>query len=200
MKHRNVPAAAGERTASAVAELAARLLARNEATDLSSARRKAAAQLGVHLAGREPDDAAIRAALNAYLQLFGGAAEAQRRRQHAQAAADALDFFARFQAELTEDSLGVAVEGAALELLVYCEPPETLQAFLGERGIDADLSSLALYPLDGKQGRIEFPAFDFLADDRPVRVACLPLQARRWALARSPRGEPLKRIRRLEGA
>jgi hypothetical protein len=180
-----------------IADAAARLLARDEAATLDSARRKAAARLGLKSPSQLPDDRLILDALGAYRALFCAPEPPAAPRW--QAALEAMRFMADFRPELTETPSGPCLPQQALSVLLYCEDPDAPLHRLLEAGLRHRIRRDALYR--GDAGRVVVDVLRVDRDHLPVEFWPLPPSLRGVALGVSPHGEPLPRIslRRAEG-
>ncbi|WP_295362830.1 hypothetical protein, partial [Arenimonas sp.] len=166
-----------------VAAEAARLLALRGG-DLSEARRKAAAKLGVRDPASLPGREDILEALHAHQRLFGGAGTDRLARLR-RAALEAMEFFSAFDPRLA----GPVLDGSAgtddpVQLHLHADDPDAVARLLADRGAPAGQSTRRLRLAGGETATL--PCWELLADGLPFELWVLPAQA-----ARHPPRDPL---------
>jgi hypothetical protein len=116
---------APERERTEIAQVAARLLIDGEADDFASAKRRAAAQVGVADSRALPDNREIQAAIIEHQRLFDAAATAARTRRLRETALRAMRFFAEFEPRLVGPVLhGTPFEHTPVTLHLFADEPE----------------------------------------------------------------------------
>lgn len=162
-----------------LARTAARLMAENHIDDFHHAKRKAAAQLGIHSPALLPDNSEIEQALRDYRRLFRDDAQHQALlHTQRQAALQAMRFFQAFEPRLTGATLeGYADTHSAICLHLHCDTPETVSIFLNEHGIPAQ-SRMRRIRLD-RQHSADVDVWTFTADQSAFELVVLPLSALR---------------------
>lgn len=182
-------------TSQRIAEEAARLLARDEASSVDHARRKAAARIGGKDPAQLPDDASIKAALTAYQSLFGGSREASVcTPQRLALAVDAMDFMRAFSPELAEPDPPLADE-APLRILVYSEDPDAPLHHVLESGRRHRLRRDRL--IEAGAAGVPVDVLELSAEPFMVEFWPLPASLRGRPLADSALGDPLQRRSRV---
>lgn len=183
-RHSSVPHRSGARDLDYqrrhVAVEAARLISEQGIRDYQMAKRKAAERLGIALDAALPKNSEIEDALREHQRLFAGEEHPRVLRNLREAAREALQFFAAFDARLVGAVLdGSADRHSSVCLHLFSDEPEAVARFLDENGIryeeqDRDLRLT-------REERRTFPAFTFRAGDTPVDITVLPLAMERQA-------------------
>lgn len=182
-----------DRVTQRIAEEAGRLLARGEAVSLDAARRKAAARLGARGSAELPSDAQVQAALHAYRDLFGSAAEASTA-ERGRVATEAMRFMADFGPEWAELPGHSTVQpDQPLRILLYSEDPDAPLHRLLDDGIRYRLRRDRLFRADHSAEPVDILVVD--QDRLPVEFWTLAPRLRGTPLQDSPLGDPLPRTR-----
>lgn len=163
-----------------LAHEAARLIAEGGIRDFHHAKRKAAARLGIHDDASLPRNHEIEDALREYQRLFLGDTHESHLRARREAALQALEFFASFDARLVGPVLaGTAGAHDPVTLHLYCDDADAVPRFLDEAGIPAEPGSRHVR-LDRARDD-DFPAWLFSAGDTAIELTVLPAAALRQA-------------------
>lgn len=175
-----------------VAAEAARLMVEQGMRDFGMAKRKAAARLGVSNEAALPRNAEIEQAMAEYQRLFQSDSQPRRLRVLRDTAREAMYFFRDFHPRLTGAVLrGTASDNTAVELHVFCESPEELEAFLSSRDIPFEtLTKRYRYPDDEIE---ECLVYSFIADEIPIEVSVFHTSGRRRAPLCPVDGRPMRR-------
>jgi hypothetical protein len=175
-----------------LAHEAARLMAEGGMRDYHQAKLKAAQRLGILDDASLPRNREIEAALREYQRLFQGEAVAGALRERREAALQALEFFAPFQARLVGPVLeGTADGNAPVSLQLYADDADAVARFLDEHGIPAQPRSRQLR-LD-RQRQAEFPVWVFSVDGLAFDLTVLPEDALRQAPLSAIDAKPMAR-------
>ena len=174
-----------------IAAAAARIMAEDGIEDFSTAKRKAARQLGAGDTRFLPNNDEIETELRVYQSLYQG--EEQRERLHylrSQALA-AMEQLVAFTPYLTGPVLkGTAGRYADIDLQVFADSGKELEIFLLNRDIPYETSE-SLYYCGNQAKAVSILTFDWRGT--PVRVAvCWPDHEHR-GVKTSPLGRPLER-------
>lgn len=163
-----------------VATEAARLIAEHGLRDFQHAKRKAAERLGVHDEASLPRNREIEDALREHQRLFQADSQPAHLQTLREAAVEAMRFFGRFEPRLVGAVLdGSADRHSAVCLHLFDDDPREVELFLRQNGIPFEVRTRRLR-FDA--GRAEsFPVYVFAADEVPVDLTVLPLDALRQA-------------------
>lgn len=162
-----------------VAQEAAKLMSEGLA-DLASARRKAAARLGVRDPSALPRGDEIRAALLEHRRLFQPGDEAALLSRQRAAALEAMAFFKDFHPRLVGPVLdGSADERSAVILHLHSDDPESLLHLLRDQRIPAEQHTRRLQLERGQSA--DCPAWEFRADGIAFELVLLPAASQRQA-------------------
>jgi hypothetical protein len=164
---------APDRQRGEIAQIAARLLIDGEADDFASAKRRAAAQVGVDDARTLPDNRAVLDAIVEHQRLFDAEATAARTRHRREAALRAMRFFAEFEPRL----VGPVLHGTPFE-----HTPITLHLFAdeAERVIRRLLDSRVPYHLTeqtrrvGRRDQESYPVLETAMGDCEFELVVMP--------------------------
>ena len=175
-----------------LAHEAARLIAEDGIRDFHHAKRKAAARLGIHDEASLPRNHEIEDALREYQRLFLGDAHAGQLHVRREAALQALEFFAAFDARLVGPVLeGTAGAHAPVTLHLYCDDADAIPRFLEEAGIPAESRSRRVRLDRARDG--DFPVWLFSAGDAAIDLTVLPVDALRQAPLSPVDEKPMQR-------
>lgn len=188
---------------SAVAHLAARMLAEGTALDFQSARRKAAERIGVRNTSDLPDNRDLQQALLDQQNLFDGERHADRQRELRRQALEAMDFLAAFHPCLVGPVLnGTACDHSAVTLHLFTDESEAIMRRLLDAGIRFESLQRRLRMTSDRHQ--EFPGFRVrLGNDESgtadIELIVFPNRQRHVAPLSSVDGKPMQRadIQRL---
>ena len=160
-----------------LAEEAARLLLEGGADSPESARRKAAARLGLRDEALMPTGDEIRTALQGRQRLFVPTPGPDLRKLR-QAALEAMGFFAAFDPRLVGDALeGAPGPDATVTLHLHADDPDALARLLHDQRIPARQRSRRLR--FERDRHADVPAWEFEADGLGFELVLLPASALR---------------------
>jgi hypothetical protein len=175
-----------------IATDAARIMAEEGVRDFQSAKRKAAARLGLPETRHLPGNDEVDSALQEHLRLFHGGRLAQSVRRLRELAAEAMRFLARFEPRLVGPVLsGTVTSASAIELHLTADTPEEIGFWLQEHGIPYELTDRHLR--FGGDRQETFPAYRFTADDVAVELCIFDRLEAREAPLSPVDGKPMKR-------
>lgn len=175
-----------------LAHEAARLMAEGGYRDYHQAKLKAAQRLGIRDDASLPRNSEIEDALRQYQRLFVGEAHAAGLQARREAAARALEFFARFDPRLVGPVLdGTANANAPVALHLHVDDPDEVPRFLEDAGIPAEARSRHLR-LD-RNREAEAPVWMFSAEDLTFDLTVLPHDALRQAPLSAIDAKPMRR-------
>ncbi|WP_225766331.1 hypothetical protein [Stenotrophomonas sp. Marseille-Q4652] len=175
-----------------IAELAARLLREGSAADVTQARHKAAARMGIRDDALLPSRTEIEAALRQQQALFGGG-HAQGLQRKREAALHALEFLHAFEPRLAGPVLdGTAVAHTAVSVHLHVDEPEAIECFLHDQRIGADLATRYLHLQRGGP-RVPLPCWTFDADGISFELLVLPRSALQQPPVQAMDGQRLPR-------
>ena len=175
-----------------LAHEAARLMAEGGIRDFHQAKLKAADRLGIHDDASLPRNREIEDALREYQRLFLGEAHAADLRVRRDAALQALQFFACFDARLVGPVLdGTADGNTPVALQLYTDDADAVPRFLEDHRIPADARTRHLRLDRMREG--DFPAWVFSADGLGFDLTVLPADALRQAPLSGVDEKPMKR-------
>lgn len=175
-----------------IATDAARIMAEEGVRDFQSAKRKAAARLGLPETRRLPGNDEVDSALQEHLRLFHGGRLTQSVRRLRELAAEAMRFLARFEPRLVGPVLsGTVTSASAIELHLTADTPEEIGFWLQEHSIPYELTDRRLR--FGGDRQETFPAYRFTADDVAVELCVFGRREAREAPLSPVDGKPMKR-------
>ena len=175
-----------------LAHEAARLMAEGGFRDYRQAKLKAAHRLGIHDDASLPRNSEIEEALREYQRLFLGDAQSVALRTRRDAALQALEFFAPFDARLVGGVLdGTADAHAPVQLQLYAEDADAVSRFLHDAGIPAEARSRHVRLDRARAG--DFPVWLFAVDGLSFDLLVLPADALRQAPLSGIDEKPMKR-------
>lgn len=175
-----------------LAHEAARLMAESGIRDFHQAKRKAAARLGIADDASLPRNSEIQDALREYQRLFQGDAHAQALRLRREAALNALEFFAGFDARLVGPVLeGTADAHSPVALHLYTDDADAVPRFLEEHLIPAEARTRRLR-LD-RERQEDVPVWLFSAQELTFDLTVLPAGTVRQAPLSGVDEKPMRR-------
>jgi len=183
-----------ENIARAIAVEAARILADQGDTDISSARRKAARRLGIGNRRQWPDEALMQEVLREYQALFLSHRQPDRLRYLREQSLELMQLLTDFQPHLT----GAVLEGFAdihstIELHLFSDRAEDLLLLLLELGLSPRRAERSYRYPDGIEE--QRPLFVLERDDLVAELSCFPLAELRNRSPLSPLGKgPARRL------
>lgn len=191
--HRIKPAAAGaDELRQHIATDAARIMAEEGVGDFQTAKRKAAARLGLPETKHLPGNDEVDAALQEYLRLFHGGRLMQSVRRLRELAAEAMRFLSKFDPRLVGPVLsGTVTSATEIEIHLTADSPEEIGFWLQEHSIPYEQTDRRLR--FGGDRQESFPAYRFTADNVPIELCIFDrLEAREPPLSPVD-GKPMKR-------
>lgn len=175
-----------------IAAEAARLISELGLRDYHQAKLRAAQRLGIQDERHLPRNTEIETALREYQRLFGGEERLDYLRALRQCAVEAMRFFQAFEPRLVGAVLdGTADQHSAVCLHLFSDNPEALALFLDENGIPFEQIERQLRWSADEVERVD--AYRFSADDIPLDLTLLPLDALRQAPLDRIDGKPMRR-------
>jgi hypothetical protein len=174
-----------------IAAVAARIMAEDGIEDFSTAKRKAARQLGAGDTHSLPNNDEIETELRVYQSLYQGEEQRERLRYLRSQALAAMEQLADFKPYLTGPVLnGTAGRYADIDLQVFADSGKELEIFLLNRNIPYETSESRYY--SGDQARaVSVLSLDWCGT--PVRVAVHWPDDERRSVKTSPLGRSLER-------
>lgn len=181
------------RTISGIAQEAARIIVEEGLTDFRLAKQKAAERLGLPLKTPLPKNVDIEAAVLEYQRLFGGRDYSDRVRRMRQTALQAMRMLSGFDPRLVGGAVSGAVsEAHRVQLHVFADKPELLDAFFHDRGIVFEQDEREYRYPDGRTEVV--PLVRFEAGDIGVDVAAFAPGEERKLPISPANGEPMQRL------
>lgn len=191
--HRFKPNSAGtDELRQHIAMDAARIMAEEGVRDFQTAKRKAAARLGLPETKHLPGNDEVDAALQEYLRLFHGGRLVQSVRRLRELAAEAMRFLSKFDPRLVGPVLsGTVTSATEIEIHLTADSPEEIGFWLQEHSIPYEQTDRRLR--FGGDRQESFPAYRFTADNVPIELCIFDrLEAREPPLSPVD-GKPMKR-------
>ncbi|GAB4508057.1 MAG: hypothetical protein Tsb0026_05900 [Sulfuricaulis sp.] len=175
-----------------IATDAARIMAEEGVRDFQTAKRKAAARLGLPETKHLPGNDEVDAALQEYLRLFHGGRLMQSVRRLRELAAEAMRFLSKFDPRLVGPVLsGTVTSATEIEIHLTADSPEEIGFWLQEHSIPYEQTDRRLR--FGGDRQESFPAYRFTADNVPIELCIFDrLEAREPPLSPVD-GKPMKR-------
>ena len=175
-----------------IAADAARIMAEEGVRDFHTAKRKAAARLGLPEPKHLPGNDEVEAALQEYLRLFHAGRVTQSAQRLRELAADAMRFLARYEPRLVGPVLsGTVTSASAIELHLTADTPEEIGFWLQEHGIPYRQGDRRLR--FGGERHETFPAYSFTADGVSVELCVFNHRQVRETPLSPVDGKPMKR-------
>lgn len=175
-----------------IAQQAALLMIESGVRDYQSAKRKAAAHLGVVEAHQLPGNDEIEQAIGVHQRLFRSDDQPRHLEVLRVAAAQAMNLLARFNPRLVGPVLhGTADHHSAVSIHLFADTSEEVSLFLMERGIPYELAERRVRPtLDSTE---YYPALRFVADEVPFELVVFPADGVRQSPLSPVDGRPMDR-------
>lgn len=175
-----------------IATEAARIMAEEGMRDFQTAKRKAAARLGMPETKHLPRNDEVEFALQEYLRLFHAGSLTQSVRRLRELAVEAMRFLAKFEPRLVGPVLsGTVTSATTIELHLTADTPEEIGFWLQEHGIPYEPADRRLR--FGGERHETFPAYRFTADGVPVELCIFGRREAREAPLSPVDGKPMKR-------
>jgi hypothetical protein len=173
-----------------LAAICARLIVQSGIKDFHSAKRKAAAELGVTNTANLPSNAEIEAELIIYQNLFQSSQQSQHIKHLRQVALKAMQLFVDFNPRLVGSVLsGSATQHSNIILHLFAHTTEDIDLFLLQHGIP--------YQLSEKRFKMEqnpiFPCYQFMAGNEKVSLIIFGIDDIRWSPPSPIDGKPMPR-------
>ena len=171
---------------------AARIMAEEGVNDFHTAKRKAAARLGLPETKHLPGNDEVNSALQEYLRLFQAGRLIQSLHRLRRLAAEAMRFLAKFEPRLVGPVLsGTVTSASAIELHLTADTPEEIGFWLQDHGIPFTQSDRRLR--FGGERHETFPAYSFTADGVPVELCVFGRREVRETPLSPVDGKPMRR-------
>jgi hypothetical protein len=181
-----------------LAQEAARLIVEHGIADYGHAKRKAAERLGVSEFGALPSNAHIEASVAERQRIFAPSAHDDRLAQLRELAADVMERLALFRPRLVGAVLnGTATINSAVELHVFSDTPEAVEAVLRQHGHNVQDTQRRLRFTAGQEPAL-VPGFRFSADGEQVIALVFPEHGVRQAPLSPVDRKPMRRAARAE--
>jgi hypothetical protein len=176
----------------ALAQEAARIMAQHGIHDFLTAKRKAAAALGVTDTSALPRNIEIEQALVEYQRLFDPRGHRENLQQQRLAALQAMRSLSQFEPRLVGPVLtGTATEHADIQLHLFADRSENVTLRLMDQGIAHEVTERRVR-LDAERIKA-YPGLRFEVQNRNVEATVFPLDGIRQAPASPVDGKPMKR-------
>ncbi|MCR4346263.1 MAG: hypothetical protein NUV55_03510 [Sulfuricaulis sp.] len=191
--HRAKPNSLGEdQLRTHIATDAARIMAEEGVRDFHTAKRKAAARLGLPETKNLPGNDEVDAALQEYLRLFHGGHLNQSVRRLRELAAEAMRFLSKFDPRLVGPVLsGTVTSATEIEIHLTADTPEEIGFWLQEHSIPYEQADRRLR--FGGDRQETFPAYRFTADNVPIELCIFDRREARESPLSPVDGKPMKR-------
>lgn len=191
MNRRNNPRA--EHLRRALAQEAARIMAEQGIDDYLLAKRKAAERLGATDAAVLPRNAEIESALAEHHRLFASGTHQSTLAGLRRAALQAMRLLRDFEPRLVGPvASGTASAHSEINLHLFAETPEVVAMQLLDRGIPHQVAERRMKYEPGRF--VSYPAFRFVAGDRPIDAVVFPLNGIRQSPSSPVDGRPMRRV------
>ncbi len=175
-----------------IAADAARIMAEEGVRDFQTAKRKAAARLGLPETTHLPGNDEVDSALQEYLRLFHAGRLTQSVNRLRGLAAEAMLFLAKFEPRLVGPVLsGTVTSATSIELHLTADSPEEIGFWLQEHGIPYQQADRRLR--FGGERHETFPSYSFTADGVPVELCVFGHREARETPLSPVDGKPMKR-------
>jgi hypothetical protein len=176
----------------ALAQEAARIMAQHGIHDFLTAKRKAAAALGVTDTSALPRNIEIEQALVEYQRLFDPRGHRENLQQQRLAALQAMRSLSQFEPRLVGPVLtGTATEHADIQLHLFADRSENVTLRLMDQGIAHEVTERRVR-LDAERIKA-YPGLRFEVQNRNVEATVFPLDGIRQAPTSPVDGKPMKR-------
>jgi hypothetical protein len=176
----------------ALAQEAARIMAQHGIHDFLTAKRKAAAALGVTDSSALPRNTEIEAALAEYQRLFDAGGHQQSLEEQRRAALHAMHWLSQFEPRLVGPVLtGTATEHADIQLHLFADRCENVALQLIDQGVAHEVTERRVR-LDAERTKA-YPGLRFEVLNRNVEATVFPLDGIRQAPVSPVDGKPMRR-------
>jgi hypothetical protein len=176
----------------ALAQEAARIMAQHGIHDFLTAKRKAAAALGVSDSSALPRNTEIEDALAEYQRLFDAGEHEQTLQEQRRAALHAMHWLSQFEPRLVGPVLsGTATAHADIQLHLFADRSENVTLRLMDQGIAHEITERRVR-LDAERTKA-FPGLRFAVNNRRVEATVFPLDGIRQAPVSPVDGRPMRR-------
>ncbi|OGI48255.1 MAG: hypothetical protein A3E57_05665 [Candidatus Muproteobacteria bacterium RIFCSPHIGHO2_12_FULL_60_33] len=160
--------------------------------DFQTAKRKAAARLGLPETKHLPGNDEVDSALQEYLRLFHGGRLTQSVRRLRELAAEAMRFLSKFDPRLVGPVLsGTVTSASAIEIHLTADFSEEIGFWLQEHSIPYEQTDRRLR--FGGDRQESFPAYRFTADNVPIELCIFDRREAREPPLSPVDGKPMKR-------
>ncbi len=178
---------------SAIAHLAARLMAEDGIEDYALAKRKAARQAGMPDARELPNNEEIDAALRTYQQIYQQETHRERLRALRETALRAMRELAQFNPHLTGSVLnGNAGKYADINLQLFADSAKAVELYLIDRGIQYRTGESRLY--SGPEP-LTVPVYTVDDEGTEIELTVLSPRELRGPLKTGPEGRNIERAK-----
>lgn len=175
-----------------IATDAARIMAEEGVRDFQTAKRKAAARLGLPETQHLPGNDEVDAALQEHLRLFHAGRLNQSVRRLRELAAEAMRFLSKFDPRLVGPVLsGTVTSATEIEIHITADTPEEIGFWLQEHSIPYEQTDRRLR--FGGDRQETFPAYRFTADNVPIELCLFNRREARESPLSPVDGKPMKR-------
>lgn len=175
-----------------IATDAARIMAEEGVRDFHTAKRKAAARLGLPETKNLPGNDEVDTALQEYLRLFHSGNLNQSVRRLRELAAEAMRFLSKFDPRLVGPVLsGTVTSATEIEIHITADTPEEIGFWLQEHNIPFEQTDRRLR--FGGDRQETFPAYRFTADNVPIELCIFDRREVRESPLSPVDGKPMKR-------
>jgi hypothetical protein len=176
----------------ALAQEAARIMAQHGIHDFLTAKRKAAAALGVGDSSALPRNTEIEQALVEYQRLFDAGGHAQTLQEQRRAALHAMHWLSQFEPRLVGPVLsGTATAHADIQLHLFADRSENVMLRLMDQGIAHEITERRVR-LDSERTKA-YPGLRFAVHNQYVEATVFPLDGIRQAPVSPVDGKPMRR-------
>jgi hypothetical protein len=176
----------------ALAQEAARIMAQHGIHDFLTAKRKAAAALGVGDSSALPRNTEIEQALVEYQRLFDAGGHEQTLQEQRRAALHAMHWLSQFEPRLVGPVLsGTATAHADIQLHLFADRSENVMLRLMDQGIAHEITERRVR-LDSERTKA-YPGLRFAVHNQYVEATVFPLDGIRQAPVSPVDGKPMRR-------
>jgi hypothetical protein len=176
----------------ALAQEAARIMAQHGIHDFLTAKRKAAAALGVGDSSALPRNTEIEQALVEYQRLFDAGGHEQTLQEQRRAALHAMHWLSQVEPRLVGPVLsGTATAHADIQLHLFADRSENVMLRLMDQGIAHEITERRVR-LDSERTKA-YPGLRFAVHNQYVEATVFPLDGIRQAPVSPVDGKPMRR-------
>lgn len=180
-----------------LAQAAARLMAESGLRDYALAKRKAAAQLGIHDRRLSPSNEEVELALREHLQLFQHHSQTEQLQQLRHTALQAMKLLAPFNPQLVGPVLqGTADRHSPIYLHLFADTSEEVTIFLLEHRIPFEQAERHVVYAPGREEHL--PLLRFIAGEIALELTIFPVIATRQSPLSPIDGKPMQRASRQQ--